>query len=262
MKAAYAGFDLLDTALESMIAEGCTILEVFTCPVDQETEFNSHVKQIAETLHIPCTEKPIRPEDIRRLKEQGCELLISAGYYFRIPVEPGMLMFNIHPSLLPEGRGAWPMPVMLLEGQKQGGVTLHRLEEDFDAGDIVWQAAFDIGEKDTLEDLTRKIREQIPEMLHELLRDPQGAADRAVRQQGGSFWPCPHEEDFPIFSSMTVEEADRILRAFYGFGCIYQKEEERWLLIRGRACSGGAEDRKGRFSLKDGWIQAEKADKL
>lgn len=266
MKVAFAGFDLLDIVLDTL-EETCEIMEIFTCPVDPEFESNRHIRETAERLGIPCSQKPVKREDLTRLKEGCCDLFVSAGYYYRIPVEEGLRMVNIHPSLLPDGRGAWPMPVMLLSGMKEGGVTAHKLTEAFDQGDILLQERFPIEEQDTLEDVTRKIRRRLPAMIRRLTEDLDAVYQAAVPQTGGSYWKCPLEEEYPISPRMTAEEADRILRAFYGFGCIYQKGEEKWQLVRGRAASERqkkpeAEDAGTGFPLRDGWIYAERARKL
>ena len=264
MKAAFAGFDLFDTALEAL-AEKCQILEIFTCPVEPEFESNDRVKSTAKKIGIPCREEPVQEEDLIRLAGQGCRLFVCAGYYYRIPVMEGLSMVNIHPSLLPEGRGAWPMPVMLLSGMDEGGVTIHKLSPEFDQGDILLQRRFSIGEKDTLEDVTEQIRGMLPEMVDILVSDLEQLYEKAVPQHGGSFWKCPKKEEYPVLAEMTTAEADRILRAFYGFGCVYRNQGRTWQLLRGRAFPGTAlkESQGGfYFPLRDGWILAEKAKEL
>ena len=57
---------------------------------------------------------------------------------------PTRAMLNLHPSLLPRYRGADPVGAQLEQGESTGGVSLHLLNERFDAGDIVAQAGFDI----------------------------------------------------------------------------------------------------------------------
>ncbi len=258
MKTAFAGFDLFDTAMEAL-AEHSQLTALFTCPVDQEFEHNRRVIGLAEKLSIPWTDKPISREDLMRLRQEGCDLLVSAGYYYRIPVDEKLPMVNFHPSLLPEGRGAWPMPVMLLSGMDTGGITAHKLAADFDQGDILLRRSFPIGKDENLEEVTGRIRRLLPDMVKELLENLEGLYAGAVPQQGGSYWKCPREEDYPLSPEMTVEEADRILRAFYGFGCIYRSGGKGWQLVRGRAypASAGEGIPDGAFRLRDGWILAE-----
>ena len=53
---------------------------------------------------------------------------------------------NIHPSLLPEFRGANPIEQQLQSDDRAFGVSLHLLSEQFDSGDIVNQARFGMGD--------------------------------------------------------------------------------------------------------------------
>ena len=157
------------------------------------------------------------------------------------------------------------MPVMLLSGMDEGGVTIHKLSPEFDQGDILLQRRFSIGEKDTLEDVTEQIRGMLPEVVDILVSDLEQLYEKAVPQHGGSFWKCPKEEEYPVLAEMTTAEADRILRAFYGFGCVYRNQGRTWQLLRGRAFPGTAlkESQGGfYFPLRDAWILAEKAKEL
>ena len=46
---------------------------------------------------------------------------------------------NVHPSPLPRYRGRHPLQWALINGERQFGITIHRLTDDFDAGAILWQ---------------------------------------------------------------------------------------------------------------------------
>lgn len=70
------------------------------------------------------------------------DLAVSALFGHVIPVGVikhfGSNIFNLHPSLLPMGRGSDPIAWALIENQKQG-VTIHVVEEGLDSGPIVAQ---------------------------------------------------------------------------------------------------------------------------
>ncbi len=252
MKIVYAGFDLFAPCLEVLLEAGCRLMKVFTCQVDQEFEFNDRVIGIAESQGVPWTDKPIREEDLVRLKEEGCQLLFCAGYYHRIPVNGELPSVNLHPSLLPEGRGAWPMPVMILKGHGRGGVTLHKMTREFDQGEILLQREYEILPGDNLEDLTKRIHALIPGMVRELLRDFESLWQNARPQGIGSYWKCPESEDWTVHEDMSVDEAGRILRAFYGFECFYRGRGKLFRLVRGRVRPGGGSQGKKQDRNHDG----------
>ena len=53
-------------------------------------------------------------------------------------------IINLHPSLLPIGRGADPIPWSIIDQQKQG-ITLHIIDSGLDTGKILSQKEFTIG---------------------------------------------------------------------------------------------------------------------
>ncbi len=64
---------------------------------------------------------------------------------------------NVHPSLLPKYRGASPIPQAILNGEKQTGVTIFRMSEKIDQGDILSQETVAILSTDTTQTLTLKL---------------------------------------------------------------------------------------------------------
>jgi methionyl-tRNA formyltransferase len=80
------------------------------------------------------------------------DILISACYGQKIPsqnikeAEFGGL--NVHPSLLPRWRGADPVPWALLSGDKQTGVTVVTLSDEFDKGRIIARKKISITDKE------------------------------------------------------------------------------------------------------------------
>lgn len=256
MKIAYIGIDLFFPALKELEKQGCEILKIFSCKTDNITEFNTQIVGYAVKKRIPYTLQRITKEDIQELISQGCEAIICAGYYYRIPVSPDVPMLNIHPTLLPIGGGSWPMPIIIMEKHKKSGVTFHKIAEEFDAGDIILQREFLLDEKENHETYMEKVYGLLPEMISQLIKDFKSLYDSATPQGEGQYWECPAEDMYTIKADSTMEEADLILRAFYGYECIYQRDKENYVLIKGNAVK---EKRKGYsyFDLKDGYIECE-----
>ena len=249
MKIAYAGFDLMASAMEAL-AEENEIVALFTCRVDGVYETNDRVIAPARSLGIPFTFDRMTADDIEKLLDLGCELLVSAGYYYRIPVDERLPMVNIHPSLLPYGRGAWPMPLAILDGLTQSGVTVHKTAADFDTGDILLQKSFALREDETLESFMEQVNGLLPGMMEELTANFRSLWEHARPQGAGEYQRQPDPEDYVLSRSDTVAAADRVLRAFYGFPCYYDDGGTVRELVRCRAFSGEGEG----YPLKDGFI--------
>ena len=252
MKIVYAGFDLMHSAMEAL-AENNELIKLFTCDVDSEYETNYMVVELAKKLNIPVTMERITRDDIDELLDMGCELLVSAGYYYRIPVDKRLPMVNIHPSLLPYGRGAWPMPLAILDGLTESGVTVHKTEEGFDTGDILLQERFDINAEETLISFMGKVNSRLPAMMDRLTSDFDDLWNNAKPQGEGEYQPQPDPEDYIITADDTVEYADRILRAFFGFPCYYRDGERVYELVEYRAFPGAGDDEC--LPLADGHIK-------
>ena len=257
-KIAYVGIDLLFPVLEALVANGCEVIELFSCPTDNVTEFNTRITSYANSEGIPLKMERITGADLARLKEKGCQLLVCGGYYYRIPVTDAIPMVNFHPSMLPEGRGSWPMATALLKGLKSSGITVHKIARGFDEGDILLQRSFPLDDNDTHKDYMNKVYANVPEMVSCLLSDFDEIWENARPQGKGEYWECPTEKDYTIRFDMTVEAADRVLRAFYGYECVYVgldgKSRE---IVNGRAFKGDAPETVETLPLKDGYVKVE-----
>lgn len=234
MKIAYLGYDVLYDCLPALEQAGGRIVEVFTCPVDNRFEFNSRVRTFAERRGIPCSLGAISLQDLRRLREKGCRAVFCAGYFFKVPIDSRIAMVNVHPSLLPQGRGAWPIPVQILRGMSWGGVTLHKMTDEWDAGDILLQQSFPIEPDDDLETATEKAGRTAAGLCAQAVAGFD-TLFRTARPQGeGEYWPCPQKADYTITEQTGPEQTDRILRAFYGFDCYLKTAGTERMMVRGR----------------------------
>ena len=66
---------------------------------------------------------------------------------------------NVHPSLLPRWRGAAPIQRSIESGDKLSGITIIKMKEKLDAGDIIYQEPVKIGNNDSSLSLHKKFVE-------------------------------------------------------------------------------------------------------
>jgi len=119
---------------------------------------------------------------IEFLKTEKIDLLILAGFLLKIPEKlvkafPDKIV-NIHPALLPNygGKGMYGMNVheaVIANKDKESGITIHFVNEEYDKGRIILQAKCAIGTNDTAEDLAKKVHaleyEYFPKAIEKLL---------------------------------------------------------------------------------------------
>ncbi|OEU79842.1 MAG: methionyl-tRNA formyltransferase, partial [Desulfobulbaceae bacterium C00003063] len=104
------------------------------------------VKVLAEALDIPVLQPTkIRTEEFRNgLLSYQPDLIVVTAYGRILP--PSLLdltpmgCINVHGSLLPLHRGAAPIQWSVIKGDKEVGVTIIRMDEGMDTGDMLLQA--------------------------------------------------------------------------------------------------------------------------
>ena len=83
-------------------------------------------------------------------------------------------IINIHPALLPKygGKGMYGLNVheaVLKAEEKETGVTIHIIDEDYDTGPIVAQTSLSIMESDNVESLSKRVLEREHSFLVETI---------------------------------------------------------------------------------------------
>lgn len=253
MKIAYAGFDLFYPALKALNENGCEITKIFSCKVDNVTEFNTKVTEFATKHNVDITYDKITLDDLKELKSSGTDALVCAAYYYRMPILENFKMINIHPSLLPIGRGAWPMPVAILNKHEKSGVTIHKMEESFDTGDILMQEEFELSDNENLDSFMQKANALLPDMIKKLVSNFSYYYDNATAQINGEYWDAPNENDFILNENTDFDYADLVLRAFYGFDVLYDDGQKIHRLLKKSALEGDNLDKQ--FKIVGGYIE-------
>lgn len=119
----------------------------------------SPVKNYAATLNIPIYQ-PDRVKDeifLETFREISPAIVVLVAFGQILPVEiielPPLGCVNVHPSLLPKYRGAAPMNWTIIRGEEKTGVTIMRIDEGMDSGDILLQEETAIGDSETFDQL-------------------------------------------------------------------------------------------------------------
>jgi UDP-4-amino-4-deoxy-L-arabinose formyltransferase/UDP-glucuronic acid dehydrogenase (UDP-4-keto-hexauronic acid decarboxylating) len=139
-------------------------------------------------------------------------VLLSA----RVLAIPRTGAFNLHPSLLPAYRGPFPEFWVLRNGEARTGITLHRMVERADAGDIVSSAVLAIPPEETLGSLTQKLGALASPLVLDLLRSIRaGETVRAEPQDERAATGArrPRPEHLEIRWAESARSIDRLLRA-------------------------------------------------
>lgn len=116
----------------------------------------SDVKKRAKELgahEIRQPEKFSDPAELSHLRALSPDLIVVAAYGQILKREalelPRLGCINLHSSLLPRWRGAAPIQRAILEGDRESGVSVQKMVEKLDAGDVLLSEATPIGKRET-----------------------------------------------------------------------------------------------------------------
>lgn len=119
-----------------------------------------------------------------RLLSLKVDLVVLAGFLWLIPERllklfPGKIV-NIHPALLPKygGKGMYGIHVheaVKAAGDKESGITIHLIDEEYDKGKALFQAKTPINELDSPEQIASKVLKlehyHYPRVIEKILFD-------------------------------------------------------------------------------------------
>lgn len=227
VKIVYFGFDLFYDCFKALVKHPkVEIVALYTYNTDNVFEFNKKIVALAKRKIIPVFYNKITKTEIEKYFADGVFATVSAGYIHKIPVLDQNIFkgVNVHPSLLPVGRGAWPYPTTILKGLTESGVTLHKLADGFDTGDIILQSQYPVAPDETLDSLTKKSQKSAKQAITKLFNNFMPLWQNATPQTDGEYWREANDADRTLSETQTCEEARRIIRAFGSYGVIYNGE--------------------------------------
>jgi methionyl-tRNA formyltransferase len=107
------------------------------------------------------------------IKKVAPDIILVAGWYYMIPKSilsiPKHGVWGLHASLLPKYAGGAPLVWAMLNGEKETGITLFRMKEGVDNGDIIGQRKFKINNEDTIEKMIIKSIQASKRLLSQYL---------------------------------------------------------------------------------------------
>jgi methionyl-tRNA formyltransferase len=118
---------------------------------------------VAHGLAVLQPQRLKTPEFMDALRGWNLDLGVVAAYGKIIPEEvlaiPRLGMINVHASLLPKYRGAAPVHRAIIDGERETGVTIMRVEKMLDAGPMLAKVTRPIGPDDTSDVVERDLAE-------------------------------------------------------------------------------------------------------
>ncbi|MDP2939872.1 MAG: methionyl-tRNA formyltransferase [Candidatus Omnitrophota bacterium] len=176
MKIIFFGSDIFALpALEKLVSSKEEICAVVTQTDKKKGRFLHFGFSAVKEFALPRNLEVIQPETLKdsnfvnRLKVFNPDLFVVVAYGKIIPKEileiPKIFPLNIHGSLLPKYRGAAPINWALINGDTTTGVSIIKMNEFMDAGEIIAQESIKIEDSDTAITLRERLKILASELL-------------------------------------------------------------------------------------------------
>jgi methionyl-tRNA formyltransferase len=234
MRFAITATDRYIGILQALLEHGWQPVKVFTTPVDGRLHHNTALLALARELGVEVQISRLGTDNLRELGERGCDALVVASYCWRIGDWRPYLAraVNFHPSPLPRARGPYPAPVAILEQASHWGVCCHKLEQAFDAGDILRSIEFPLGAYEEHDSLDLKIQLAARRLAGQVAEHFEEYWQGATPQAGGSYYPGWSDEARRLDFTQNVEPILRRLRAFGPLECIARLNDTTFFVRR------------------------------
>lgn len=211
--------------LKALDAAGLAPVQVITKPDSPRGRgrkiYPAEVRLAAEELELTC----VQPEDVNseefraKLAKVAPDVAIVVSFGTKFSPEllsiPAQGCINAHASLLPLYRGAAPIEHAIRDGHKKTGISIMRMNEELDAGDVMLVRETDIGARETAGELRLRLAEMSGSTMVEAMKLLAAGKAKFKKQveAGASRAPAIQKTDGVIAWSKPAVEIDLLVRA-------------------------------------------------
>lgn len=244
MKIVFMGTpDFAVGALEALIQAGHQVTAVVTQPDKPKGRGKemqiTPVKACALKYNIPVFQ-PVKiktPEAVEQLRTYEADIFVVAAFGQILSEEilnmPKYGCVNIHASLLPKYRGAGPIQWVILDGEKETGVTIMQMDKGLDTGDMLLSCRVTIDEKETGDTLHDKLAQAGAELIVEALPKIEAGEVTPVKQNDAEscYAKMLQKSMGRIDWSKQSEEIERLVRGLNSWPSAYTSYHGKTLKV-------------------------------
>lgn len=176
-------------------------------------------------------------EFIEKIAKERSDHFIVVGYgqiLRKALLESTKLPINIHASLLPKYRGASPIQRVLMDGEKETGITIMQMNEKMDEGDVLLQESFEISEDLSFGELEKRLIDLSCKLILQTLLSKKNPTPQDHKK--ASYAPKLDPSEFFLDwenPSHVLHNQVRALSPKPGAWCfIHMKEKKRLKILR------------------------------
>lgn len=178
------------------------------------------IKQTAKQLDIDVLQPAKIKDAIDKIKEIDPDLIVVIAYGKIIPQSildiPKYGCINLHGSLLPKYRGASCLSAPILNGDKESGLSVMKMDAGLDTGPVIRQASVKLEDKETLSSLHDKLSQLGANLLPDAIIDYINGEEPLKEQDDSlsSYVKMTSKQDGEIDWNKSAQEIERQVRAY------------------------------------------------
>ena len=218
--------------LLNLLDNELTISAVFTIPQEFNISYRrekvknynySDLELICNEKNIPCYyiessesgKKTVDYYDI--ISEFKPDVILIMGWYYMVPQKIRKLArfgaWGIHASLLPDYAGGAPLVWAIINGETETGVTLFRLEDGVDDGDIIAQEKIVIEEGESIKEVYEKVTDVSKKILIKTLKNIEDIAFIPQDKSKIKIYPQRNPDDGELDLTKSSKDLYDFIRA-------------------------------------------------
>lgn len=268
MKVVFMGTpDFAVPALRAIAAEH-EVVCVYTQPPREAGRGNKILKTpvnlVAEELDLPLKTPASlkKPEVQDELRSLNADIAVVAAYGLILPkavldIFPKGVV-NIHASLLPRWRGAAPIQRAIEAGDEKSGVTIMRVDEGLDTGDMLLKGEVEIDENTTGEILHDKLAEIGKTLILQTLRNIDSLKPEKQDDSLACYAKKLEKSEAKLDFNRPADELERKIRAFNPYpGAYFEYNGERFKVFAAEVLNDNAGMEPGSLVPNDSGLLIE-----
>lgn len=189
------------------------------------------------------TPKTLRnDEEQKKFAELNADIAVVAAYGLILPKQVleaypwGCI--NIHASLLPRWRGAAPIQRAIEAGDKVSGVTIMKMAEGLDTGDMLMKDEVEILPDMTGGELHDKLADMGAELVLKTLREWKNIKPQVQDENLNCYANKIEKAESLLDFGISAEDLERKIRAFNPYPAVYfEHKGERFKILRAVVCA-------------------------
>lgn len=203
--------------IQSLVKAGHAVASAYALP---ETVASGKLSNLAGGVSVEAVEDVNAPSFVTALSARNPRLIIIGGFsaIFGKSLRdiPRLGVINLHAGPLPSYRGGSPLNWQIINGEREAVISIIRIDEGIDTGEVLAEAQFPIKLDETIADIHENANALFPKLVLDVVKrlDENNFAGRTQDPTKAKYWHQRNADDGRIYwRDMTARQVHDLIRA-------------------------------------------------